>query len=124
MMSRFVEVVALAQPFSPAAPHESFQGISGMYPIADSCLPALLVEFQKVFCVPASSKSVPPTATLKGVEAVPLTAIPFVALFSLLGSSHPAEPLSPAETETVIPSAAACRHSAFWNVFPLVPIAA
>src|SRR5215470_4591912 len=89
--------------------------------MADAAVVFALVEFQNVFWVPASSKSVPPTATLKGVEAVPLTAMPLVALDSLFGSSQPAEPLSPEETETVIPSAAACCQSAFKNEFPAAP---
>jgi hypothetical protein len=58
---------------------------------------------KKLLCFPTSSKSVPPTATLKGVEAVPLTAIPLVATVAVLKSSQPSEPPSPAETITVIP---------------------
>src|SRR6266704_4367294 len=84
------------------AAQESFQGISGMYPSADS-RPVPLVELQKVVCLPASSKSVPPTATLNDVEAIPLTAKPPVATACVVKSSHPAEPLSPAETIAVIP---------------------
>src|SRR5215470_14447759 len=121
---RFVFDVAVAHPFRPAVAHESFHGISGMYPFAEAGTGAavlVLVASQKVDWVPESSKSVPPTATLNGVEAVPLTAMPFVAFDSLLGSSHPADPLSPAETETVIPSAAACCQRAFKNPFPAVP---
>src|SRR5215472_15412808 len=85
------------------AAQESFHGISGMYPSADSREPAALVELQNVVWVPTSSKSVPPTATLNGVEAMPLTARPAVAVFSVVKSSHPAEPLSPAETITEMP---------------------
>src|SRR5215470_2888626 len=115
-MFKLVFVVADAHPFNPVAPHESFHGTSGMYPIADACVLFVLAEFQKVLVVFTSSKSVPPTATLNGVDAVPLIAMPCVALFSLFGLSHPADPLSPDETETVIPSAAACCHSPLMNV--------
>src|SRR5215472_13777274 len=94
------------------AAQESFQGISGMYPSADSRVLVALVEPQKVVCLPASSKSVPPTATLNGVEAIPLTARPCTAVDCVVKSSQPAEPLSPAETITEMPCAAACSQTA------------
>src|SRR5215475_4684788 len=103
-MVRFVLVVAVLHPVNPFTAQESFHGISGMYPKAEAGTGVVVTVFvvpQNVDCLPASSKSVPPTATLNGVEAVPLTAIPLDALDSELGSSHPAEPLSPVETETV-----------------------
>src|SRR4029077_4141671 len=98
-----------------------------MYPRADSRLPSVeLVALQKppLICVPTSSKSVPPTAMLKGVEAIPLTAIPCVAGDGELKSSQPAVPPSPAETVTVIPWAAACSHSARKKLLLAVPRAA
>src|SRR5271169_2573768 len=51
----------------------------------------------------------PPTQTSYGVEQKPLTpgTVPTVAA----GSSQPAAPLSPDDTNTVIPCAAACCHS-------------
>src|SRR5216683_7811976 len=60
------------------AAQELFHGTSGIYPSADSLVNgAFAVEgAQKVDCVPASSKSVPPTAMLNGVDASPFTAIP------------------------------------------------
>jgi len=67
-----------------------------MYPLADANtggVVEVLAAFQKVVCVAASSKSVPPMATLKGVEASPLTATPLNA--AELGLSQPAAPLSP-----------------------------
>src|SRR6266851_4508304 len=108
------------------AAQESFNGTSWMYPWADS-LPVPFVELQKppLTCVPTSSKSVPPTATLKGVEANPLTARPPVATFGLgkLKSSHPADPGSPAAIMTVMPCAAACSQRELKNWFPAVPSA-
>ena len=53
-----------------------------------------------------SLKSVPPTATLYGVEAKALTPMPLLASETLL--SHPAAPLSPAATKMEMPSATAC----------------
>jgi len=114
---------ALVHPDSPLVAHESFHGISGIYPFAEAGTGAVvevIVVSQNVDCVPASSKSVPPTATLNGVDAVPLTAIPWAGFCAVAfypadaseGSSHPADPLSPDDTETVIPSAAACCHMA------------
>jgi len=100
-----LEDVVVLHPANPAEAQESFHGISGMYPFAEAGTGAVVLVFvvlQKVDCVPESSKSVPPTATLNGVEAVPLTPIPCVALVTLFGSSQPAEPLSPEETDTVI----------------------
>src|SRR5215471_16312878 len=71
-----------------------------------------LVVFQNVETEPpftVSLNSVPPTAVLYCVEARPLTAGPPVAGVELgFGSSHPAFPLSPADTNTLMPSAAAC----------------
>src|SRR6266478_2041982 len=95
------------------AAHESFHGTSWIYPRADSRVPTAFVELQKVNWVPTSSKSVPPIAMLNGVDAIPLTASPRVAASWFAGAvagSHAAEPLSPAEITTVIPSAAACCH--------------
>ena len=68
-----------------------------------------LFEFQYVVQVLYCLKSVPPTAALKGVEASPFTFSPYCA--GLPGSSQPAEPLSPDDTKTLIPCAAACSHS-------------
>ena len=63
---------------------------------------------------------------LYGVEAKPLTCNPSVAsvtvlFLSLVVSSHPAEPLSPVETITAMPSVAACDHQPLISVLPLVP---
>ena len=105
------------------AAHESFQGISWMYPRADS-FPVPFAVAQKLVCMAAgekSSKSVPPTAVLNGVEAMPLTASPPVATFAVVKSSQPAEPGSPEDTKTLIPCAAACSHRALKNLFPAVP---
>src|SRR6267143_334944 len=105
------------------AAQESFHGISGMYPRADS-LPGPFGAggvIQKFACVPTSSKSVPPTATLKGVDAKPLTARPRVAALAVLKLSHPAEPGSPEDTITVMPCAAACSQSALKKLLPDVP---
>src|SRR6266851_1388232 len=100
------------------AAQESFQVVSGMYPRADSRVPDAFVELQKLVCVPTSSKSVPPTAMLNGVEAIPLTARPPIAMVAVLKSSQPAEPGSPAATVTVIPWAAACSHNPLKNALP------
>jgi hypothetical protein len=62
-----------AQPFSPSCAQESFQGTSGMYDFADEGTGWLTMEVgevsQKRDSRPIWSKSVPPTATLNGVEA-------------------------------------------------------
>src|SRR5580692_8221580 len=95
---------------------ESSQVVSGIYISADANV-GLFVALQYWFggvtgCAEAT-KSVPPTATLNGVEAIPLTASPFVASFGEFAvGSQPADPLSPVETTTVIPCAAACSHNA------------
>src|SRR5271163_4262764 len=102
------------------AAQESFQGISWMYPRADS-LPTPLVGDQKLLCVVKSSKSVPPTAILKGVDAKPDTARPPEAGAGLVKSSHAADPLSPADMVTVIPWAAACSHNSLNVAFPVLP---
>src|SRR5713101_661409 len=103
----FPAVAVLAQ--------ESFHVVSGMYPNADAGTGGVVDVFavvQKVAWLLASSKSVPPSATLNGVDANPLTASPCVAAFWFAGpGSQPAEPLSPAEITTVMPSAAACCHN-------------
>src|SRR5438045_3070494 len=52
---------------------------------------------------------------LSGVDAIPLTASPDVAGAGILKSSQPAPPLSPAETVTVIPCAAACSQRELRN---------
>src|SRR5215831_4690776 len=84
-----------------------------------------LVVFQKVETEPpftVSLNSVPPTAVLNGVEARPLTAGPPVAGVELgFGSSHPAFPLSPADTNTLMPSAAACWNKPFQKAFSAPP---
>src|SRR5260370_15890382 len=106
---RFPAVAVLA--------HESFHVVSGMYPNADAGTGGVVDVFavvQKVAWLLASSKSVPPSARLNGVDANPLTASPCVAAFWFAGAgagSQPAEPLSPAEITTVMPSAAACCHN-------------
>src|SRR6267142_316183 len=95
-----------------------------MYPSADSFFPSVeLVALQKppLICVPTSSKSVPPTAILNGVDAIPFTASPCVAAVAVLKSSHPADPLSPDDTVTVIPWAAACCHRELNNAFVAEP---
>src|SRR5260370_25874523 len=69
-------------------------------------------------------KMPPPPAPLKGDEAQPLTAKPNCAGSGVtrpLNKSQPADPLSPAPTSTVIPSAAACSHRVLWKAFPVVP---
>src|SRR3979490_108785 len=86
--------------------------------MADSRVPAAVVAVQKVAWGPTSSKSVPPTATLNGVDAIPLTAKPDVAAVAVAKRSHPAEPPSPAETVTVIPCAAACSQRLPKKAFP------
>ena len=96
-----------------AEAQESLYVLSGMYFRADAKVPAALFAFQKGAGFAMSSNSVPPTATLNGVEAMPLTARPETAgcLEALPETkSQPAEPWSPLETRTVIPSAAACCH--------------
>src|SRR5207248_11754687 len=105
---------------SPAAAQESFQVRSGMYDLADDWDPVAFVVFQYCARFVASSKSVPPTATLKGVEARPLTARPNCAAPRNAGS-HPAEPESPAATMMVIPWAAPCSHRLLWNALPALP---
>jgi len=68
----------------------------------------VFVLFQYVLFVPeyVSLKSVPPTATLNGVEARALAPMPCVASVALL--SQPAAPLSPEATKTETPSDTAC----------------
>src|SRR6266436_4867143 len=89
------------------AQSESSQVVYGIYVSADAKV-GLFIALQNWFggvtgCAVAS-KSVPPTATLKGVEAMPLTANPLTAAFGLTPvGSNPADPLSPVETTTVIP---------------------
>src|SRR5579859_3810258 len=90
------------QPETPNCAHESFQGTSGMYESAEAGIGkgfvGVLFVFQKVEARLSWSKSVPPTAISKGVEASPETASPFDAVFCDLKLSQPAEPPSPAET--------------------------
>src|SRR5579859_4771419 len=107
-----VLAVTPVQPESPACAHESFHVISGMYDKAEFCNGEEFVGLQNWDWLPASSKSVPPTATLNGVEATPLTDRPACAVFSLVKASHAADPLSPEATSTVMPCAAACSHMA------------
>jgi hypothetical protein len=102
-----------AQPVIPVPAQESFHVVSGMYPLAEAGTGGaveVFAAFQNVVWLFASSKSVPPMATLNGVDASPLTATPPDA--ALAGLSQAADPLSPAEITTVIPSAAACCHRA------------
>src|SRR5580704_8872390 len=54
---------------------------------------------------------------------MPLTPRPCVAE-ATDGASHPAAPLSPEDTTTVIPCAAACCHKLFRKAFPEEPSAA
>ena len=70
-----------------------------------------------------SANCVPPTQVLYGVEQRPLTPAAWVAL-GADALSHPAAPLSPDDTSTVMPCAAACCHSDFQKLFPETPIAA
>ena len=74
--------------------------------------------------VPAyvSPKSVPPTATLYGVEANPLTPMPWVA--DAAPASQLAAPSSPAETKTETPSATACWYAALYAALADAPFAA
>src|SRR6266849_3437983 len=91
-----------------------------MYPSADS-FPGPFGAggvMQKFAWVPTTSKSVPPTATLSGLEAKPLTARPRVAALAVLKSSHPAEPGSPEDTITVMPCAAACSQRELKKLLP------
>src|SRR6266852_5620927 len=90
-----------------------------MYPSADSLVNGAFVGLQKRFCAFASSKSVPPTAILNGVDASPFTAIPPLAGAGMLKSSQFADPESPEATVTVIPCAAACSHNALKNALPV-----
>src|SRR5260370_40167341 len=105
----FPAVAVLAQ--------ESFHVVSGMYPNADAGTGGVVDVFavvQKVAWLLASSKSGPPSATLNGVDANPLTPSPCVAAFWFAGpgaGSQPAGPLSPPEITTVVPSSAACCHT-------------
>ena len=83
---------------SPVFAQVSFQVISGMYDLAEFIAVVGGGEvidggFQYLAQLLTSLKSVPPTATLKGVEALPLTAKPCCAAVSVLESSHPADPL-------------------------------
>src|SRR5581483_10726381 len=63
-------------PLLAVAAQLSFQVVSGMYESADERVVELLVALQNELWRPASSKSVPPTATLYEVEAKPFTASP------------------------------------------------
>jgi poly-beta-hydroxyalkanoate depolymerase len=89
------------EPATPERAQESFHVISGMYDKAEDSVVGLFVLDQYVDQLLTSLKSVPPTATLNGVEAVPLTAKPCWAAVSPL--SHASEPLSPEATATVMP---------------------
>ena len=71
--------------------------------------------------VARTSKSVPPTATLKGVDASPLTWRPPCACCWVSKSSQPADPASPAATVTVMPCEAACSQKLLMSWFPVVP---
>src|SRR5690349_8536587 len=98
----------------------SFQATSGIYPFTETPL-EVFVLLQKVASRPFSSNSVPPTAVLKDVEAMPLTAKPCVAGVGCTEKSHPAAPLSPEATITLIPWAAACCQSPLKNAFSAAP---
>jgi hypothetical protein len=75
-----VSVPADAQSLAtPERAQESFQAISGMYEAAEASVVALLTLDQYVDQLLTSLKSVPPIATLNGVEANPLTAKPYSA---------------------------------------------
>src|ERR1035441_6489411 len=54
---------------------------------------------------------------------MPFTPAPLTARLAL-GLSHPAAPLSPEATNTLMPCAAACCQRLFQNRFPEVPMAA
>src|ERR1700704_1527169 len=100
----------------PPASALSFHTISGIGPNAED-RSALFAAAQKI---PAPSlNSVPPTATLLGVELKPLTActVPIAALFA----SQPAAPVSPVLTKAVMPSAAAWLHRLFQKALPVGP---
>jgi hypothetical protein len=88
---------------TPVRAQESFHVVSGMYDRAEDSVVELFVVDQYVDQLLDSLKSVPPTATLNGVEAVPLTAKPYSAAVSEAVTSHTAEPLSPEATSTVMP---------------------
>ncbi len=66
----------------------------------------LLVAAQYVEGLAVSLNCEPPTATLNGVEARPLTAAPLPVVS--LPPLQPAAPLSPEETKAVMPCVAAC----------------
>src|ERR1700685_956869 len=100
----------------------SFHGSSGMYINAEACVVGSLVGLQYAAGLKKfPPKSVPPTAMSNGVDAAPLIARPSRARVSVSKLSHPAEPPSPADTNALMPSAAACSHTAFQNWFPAVP---
>src|SRR5205085_1974817 len=90
---------ALAPPLPAQSPLVRllwFHTFSGIYESAVSAGAA--VEAQYLLGVPLSLNIVPPTATLKGVEASALTETGYFA-GALLGASQPSAPLSPAETK-------------------------
>src|ERR1700684_29595 len=94
----------------------SFHGSSGMYLSAEACVVGSLVGLQYAAGLKKSpAKSVPPTAMSNGVDASPLIARPSRARVAVSKLSHPAEPPSPADTNALMPSAAACSHTAFKN---------
>ena len=87
--------------------HVSFHGISGMYDFADAGMGLTgrrsRAVFQNVDIRVAWSKSVPPQPRYMASKRTHSPAKPNVAVCAVLKLSHPAEPLSPAETTTVIP---------------------
>src|SRR5215469_4255947 len=56
--------------------HESFHVVSGIYPFAEACVVELSTGSQYISLFVKSAKSVPPTATLNGVDATPFTDSP------------------------------------------------
>ncbi|MGO9511329.1 MAG: hypothetical protein ACLPXZ_29840 [Mycobacterium sp.] len=73
--------------------------------------------------VPAyvSPKSVPPTATLYGVEAKELTLIPYSATVSFKSQSVAAAPPSPAPTKTATPAVTASWYKPLMYEFSDAP---
>src|SRR5215471_9514713 len=106
----------LAQsPFPPAVPL-SFHATSGMYPSAEPCEEGSDLLDQYCLGDAPSLNSVPPTHVLWGEEHKALTPASEVA-WSAPAGSHPAAPLSPDETSTLMPCAAACCQRALMCLF-------
>ena len=105
----------------PEAAQESFHVCSGIYDLTEAWVVVLFVVLQYADKLLKSLKSVPPKATLKGVEATPLTLKPLTATFAGFPWSQVSEPLSPDATLTVIPWAAACSQIALKKALPPAP---